>query len=70
MAAQIEEGRFAELSNALVLPPVDDLRQAALYLPYALLPSDSVAARAAMVRGMQQAMHFKHICTLLGTAFA
>jgi len=44
---QIEEGRFAELSNALVLPPVDDLRQAALYLPYALLPSDAALAAEA-----------------------
>lgn len=51
---QIEEGRFAELSNALVLPPVDDLRQAALYLPYALLPSDADAALAAKARRAQR----------------
>ncbi len=51
---QIEEGRFAELSNELVLPPVDDLRQAALYLPYALLPSDADAALAAKARRAQR----------------
>jgi len=37
-----------------VLPPVDDLRQAALYLPYALLPSDADAALAAKARGAQR----------------
>ena len=46
---QIEEGRFGELSSTLVLPPVDDLRQAAFFLPYALLataPDSALAAKA------------------------
>lgn len=55
LPAQIEEGRFAELSNSLVLPPVDDLRQAAFFLPYALLRTNADSALAAKARCMQQA---------------
>ncbi|KAK9827999.1 hypothetical protein WJX81_007449 [Elliptochloris bilobata] len=47
IARQIDEGRFAELSNSLVLPPVDDLRQAAFFLPYALLRTNADSALAA-----------------------
>lgn len=63
---QIEEGRFAELSNSLVLPPVDDLRQAAFFLPYALLRTNADSALAAKARRMQQSAppcpHPVHIC--------
>jgi len=77
---QIEEGRFAELSNALVLPPVDDLRQAALYLPYALLPSDAALAAEARraqphpLLGCRTCMHSRcsppeaHACLAAGPA--
>ena len=33
----IDRQRFMELSNTLVLPPIDDLRQFVLYIPSALL---------------------------------
>ena len=62
--AQIEEGRFAELSNSLVLPPVDDLRQAAFFLPYALLRTNADSALAAKACRMQQAACLLHtLCT-------
>jgi hypothetical protein len=35
--ALIEDSKYVELSNNLVLPPMDDLRQAVLYIPSALL---------------------------------
>lgn len=63
---QIEEGRFGELSSTLVLPPVDDLRQAAFFLPYALLataPDSALAAKARHV-GLLLSPHFLCFCKL------
>jgi len=37
LRALIEDSKYVELSNNLLLPPMDDLRQAVLYLPAALL---------------------------------
>ncbi len=64
---QIEEGRFAELSSTLVLPPVDDLRQAAFFLPYALLttaPDSALAAKARNVGLLPSPLFCACICKL------
>lgn len=37
MHALAESGKYTELSNNLVLTPVDDIRQSVLYIPSALL---------------------------------
>ena len=50
-----------------MLPPVDDLRQAAFFLPYALLRTNADSALAAKARRMQQAAGLWRIlctCTL------
>ncbi len=37
LLALVEDSKYVELSNNLVLPPMDDLRQSVLYIPAALL---------------------------------
>ena len=47
-----------------MLPPVDDLRQAAFFLPYALLRTNADSALAAKARHMQQAANlWRTLCT-------
>lgn len=42
IASYLDRSRYRELSNELVLPPFDVLRQACFYLPWALLEEDAV----------------------------
>lgn len=53
VAQKIASGSWIELSQVLVQPPFDDVRQACFYIPWALLQSDdftaAVAARKAYV---------------------